>query len=126
MKAKTVIWHAYENFLPPERRRVTTDNRSANEANLSDIIGAVSDLDGKGKSLDRLPKYVPEETNVMSIMDRMRVVELQLNEVQDLSLRNRENTVKNAKTSATSVAETAVQISRHTALSLATVQFPKE
>ena len=97
MKAKTVIWHAYENCLPPERRRVTTDKRSANEANLSDIIGAVSDLDGKGKSLDRLPKYVPEETKVMSMMDRMTVVEQQLNEVQDLSMRNRENTVTNAR-----------------------------
>ena len=104
--AKTVIWHAYENCLPPERRRVTTDKRSANEANLTDIIGAVSDLDAKGKvlsgrfcamKLDRLPKYAPEETNVMAMMDRMRVVELQLNEVQDLSTRNRECIVKNAR-----------------------------
>ena len=95
--AKTVIWHAFENCLPPERRRVTTDKRSANEANLTDVIGAVSDLDAKGKvlsgrfcamKLDRLPKYAPEETNVMAMMDRMRVVELQLNEVQDLSTRN--------------------------------------
>ena len=106
MTAKTVIWHAYENCLPPERRRVTTDKRSANEANLTDIIGAVSDLDAKGKvlsgrfcamKLDRLPKYAPEETNVMAMMDRMRVVELQLNEVQDLSTRNREYIVKNAR-----------------------------
>ena len=68
-EAKTVIWHAHENCLPPERRRVTTDKRSANEANLSDIIGAVSELDAKGKllsgslcatKLDRLPKYAPE------------------------------------------------------------------
>ena len=104
--AKTVIWHAYENCLPPERRRVTTDKRSANEANLTDIIGAVSDLDAKGKvlsgrfcamNLDRLPKYAPEETNLMAMMDRMRVVELQLNEVQDLSTRNRECIVKNAR-----------------------------
>ena len=104
--AKTFIWHAYENCLPPERRRVTTDKRSANEANLTDIIGAVSDLDAKGKvlsgrfcamKLDRLPKYAPEETNVMAMMDRMRVVELQLNEVQDLSTRNRECIVKNAR-----------------------------
>ena len=104
--AKTVIWHAYENCLPSERRRVTTDKRSANEANLTDIIGAVSDLDAKGKvlsgrfcamKLDRLPKYAPEETNVMAMMDRMRVVELQLNEVQDLSTRNRECIVKNAR-----------------------------
>ena len=104
--AKTVIWHAYENCLPPERRRVTTDKRSANEANLTDIIGAVSDLDAKGKvlsgrfcamKLDRLPKYAPEETNVMAMMDRMRVVELQLNEVQDLSTRNRDCIVKNAR-----------------------------
>ena len=51
VKAKTVIWHAYENCLPPERRRVTTDTRSANEVNLTDIIGAVSDLDAKGKVL---------------------------------------------------------------------------
>ena len=104
--AKTVIWHAYENCLPPERRRVTTDKRSANEANLSDIIGAVSDLDAKGKvlsgrfcamQLERLPKYAPEETNVMAMMDRMRVVELQLNEVKDLFIRNRECIVKNAR-----------------------------
>ena len=104
--AKTVIWHAYENCLPPEKRRVTTDKRSANEANLTDIIGAVSDLDAKGKvlsgrfcamKLDRLPKYAPEETNVMAMMDRMRVVELQLNEVLDLSTRNRECIVKNAR-----------------------------
>ena len=89
----------------PERRRVTTNKRSANEANLTDIIGAVSDLDTKGKmlsgrfcamKLDRLPKYPPEETNVMAMMDRMRVVELQLNEVQDLSMRNRECIKKNA------------------------------
>ena len=66
----------------------------------------MSDLDAKGKvlsgrfcamKLDRLPKYAPEETNVMSMMDRMRVVELQLNEEQDLSMRNRENIVKNAR-----------------------------
>ena len=106
VNAKTTLWHTFENCLPPERRRVTTDKRSANEANLADIIGAVSDLDAKGKvlsgrfcamKLDRLPKYAPEETNVMSMMDRMRVVELQLNEVQDLSMRNRENIVKNAR-----------------------------
>ena len=106
MNAKTTLWHTFENCLPPERRRVTTDKRSANEANLAAIIGAVSDLDAKGKvfsgrfcamKLDRLPKYAPEETNVMSMMDRMRVVELQLNEVQDLSMRNRENIVKNAR-----------------------------
>ena len=48
--------------------------------------------------LDRLPKYAPpEETNVMAMMDRMRVVELQMNEVQDLSIRNRECIVKNAR-----------------------------
>ena len=72
MNAKTTLWHTFENCLPPERRRVTTDKRSANEANLADIIGAVSDLDAKGKvlsgrfcamKLDRLPKYAPEETN---------------------------------------------------------------
>ena len=72
MTAKTVIWHAYENCLPPERRRVTTDKRSANEANLTDIIGAVSDLDAKGKvlsgrfcavKLDRLPKYARARRN---------------------------------------------------------------
>ena len=104
VKANTVIWHAYENCLPPERRRVTTDKRSANEANLSDIIGAVSDLDAKDKSLSGsfcvmklLPKYAPEENNVTSMMDRMRVVEQQLNEVRDLSMRNRENIVKNAR-----------------------------
>ena len=106
VKAKTVIWHAYENCLPPERRRVTTDKRSANEANLTNIIGTVGDLDAKGKvlsgrfcamKLGRLPKYAPEEMNVMTIMDRMRVVELQLNEVQDLSTRNRECIVKNAR-----------------------------
>ena len=34
VKAKTVIWHEYEKCLPPERSRVTTDKRSANEANL--------------------------------------------------------------------------------------------
>ena len=104
--ANTVIWHAYENCLPPERCRVTTDKRSANEANLTDIIGAVSDLDAKGKvlsgtfyamKLDRLPKYAPEETNVIAMTDRMRVVELQLNEVHDLSIRNRECIVKNAR-----------------------------
>ena len=104
--AKTIIWHAYVICLPPERSRVTTDKRSANEANLTDIIGAVSDLDAKGKvlsgrccamKLDRLPKYAPEETNVMAMMDRMRVVELQLNEVQDLSIRNRECIVNNAR-----------------------------
>ena len=38
--------------------------------------------------LDILPKYAPEETNVTSMMDRMRVVELQLNEVQDLFIGN--------------------------------------
>ena len=79
MKTKTVIWHAYENCLPPGRHSVTTDKRSAYEANLSDIIGAVSDLDAKGNSLsgsfcamklDRLSKYAPEDTNVMSMMDR--------------------------------------------------------
>ena len=106
VNSKTTLWHTFENCLPPERRRVTTEKRSANEANLADIIGAVSDLDAKGKvlsgrfcamKLDRLPKYAPEETNVMSMMDRMRVVELQLNEVQDMSMRNRENIVKNAR-----------------------------
>ena len=104
--ANTVIWHAYENCLPPERCRVTTDKKTANEANLTDIIGAVSDLDAKGKvlsgrfcamKLDRLPKYAPEETNVIAMTDRMRVVELQLNEVHDLSIRNRECIVKNAR-----------------------------
>ena len=48
-------------------------------------------------NLDRLPKYAPEETNVMTMMDRMRVVELQLNEVQALSMRNRECIVKHER-----------------------------
>ena len=47
VNAKTTIWHTFKNCLPPERRRDTTDKRSANEDNLSDIIGTVSDLDAK-------------------------------------------------------------------------------
>ena len=86
---------------------------SANEANLSDIIcAAVRDFDAKGQllsgrfcatKLDRLPKYAPEETNVMATMDRLRVVELQLNKVQAQSMRT---------TSTKPVAEAAVLISR--------------
>ena len=63
-------------------------------------------MDAKGKvlsgrfcamKLDRLPKYAPEETNVMAMMNRMRVVQLQLNEVQDLYIRKRECIVKNVR-----------------------------
>ena len=28
VNAKTTIWHTFENYLPPERRRVTTDNEA--------------------------------------------------------------------------------------------------
>ena len=132
--AKTTIWQTYENCLPPERRRVTTDKRSANEANLSDIIGAVSDLDAKGKvlsgrfcamTLDRLPKYTPEETNVMAKMDRMSVVELKLNEVQALSMRNTECIVKNA-THICEIGSRSSGADKPSLIWLATVQFPRE
>ena len=105
VKAKSTIWHLYADVLPPERRRVTTDKRSADAASLADIINAVGELDSNCKlpcdrffavNLDRVPKFAPEEANVMAVMDRVRALELHMTEVQDLAMENRRNIANNA------------------------------
>ena len=103
VNAKALVWQLYADMLPPERRRVTSDKRSAYDASLTDITGALNELDINGKlptdkfyaqQLDRMPRFAPEENNVMAVMDRLRAIELQLHEVQDLSLNNRDNITK--------------------------------
>ena len=104
-KAKAMIWHLYADVLPPERRRVTTDKRSADAVSLVDIINVVGELDGNGKlpcdrflavNLDRAPKFAPEEANVMAMMDCVHALELHMTEVQDLAMENRRNIANNA------------------------------
>ena len=105
--AKTLLWQLFADMLLPERRRVTSDKRSACDASLADIVAALGELDIKGnfpvdtfvaRNLDRLPKFAPEETNVIAVMDRLRAIELQLNEVQDLSINNRDRIMSNRDT----------------------------
>ena len=105
--AKTLLWQLFADMLLPERRRVTSDKRSAYDASLADIVAALGELDIKGnfpvdtfvvKNLDRLPKFAPEKTNVIAVMGRLRAIELQLNEVQDLSISNRDRIISNRDT----------------------------
>ena len=92
-EAKTMMWSIFANELPPERRRVTSDRRSADEATLADIVNAIIELDIKGMmpndrfyaiDLNRIPKYAPDETHVVATLDRIRALEMHISEVREL------------------------------------------
>ena len=106
-EAKTMMWSIFANELPPERRRVTSDRRSADEATLADIVNAIIELDIKGMmpndrfyaiDLNRIPKYAPEETHVVATLDRIRALEMHISEVRELAIENRDNIASNMLT----------------------------
>ena len=102
-----MMWSIFANELPPERRRVTSDRRSADEATLADIVNAIIELDIKGMmpndrfyaiDLNRIPKYAPEETHVVATLDRIRALEMHISEVRELAIENRDNIASNMLT----------------------------
>ena len=74
LTAKKLLWDVYGNFLENFTDRRTTDNRTAEDANLNDILIALINLDAKNvttefvaKDLHRVPKRAPEELNPFSL-----------------------------------------------------------
>lgn len=84
--AKSVIWNKCDtNIIGKKITRQTSSVRSAEEANISDIMSALSKLDQKGKmpeivisatKLGDIPRIHPEDLNAVSHAQRMNDLEL--------------------------------------------------
>ena len=82
-EAKRILWNHYKDKISFNyQERKTSDKRSANEANINDILRALSDLDPAAvevcfvaKTLNRLPSFDPEELNLTYLIERIGNIE---------------------------------------------------
>lgn len=88
--AKKLLWDRFESDLPKFESRRDSDNRSAKDMMVSDILGALDHLDNAKveysfvtRDIKRLPKFSPEETNVCSMVDRVVTVEMKCTEMDE-------------------------------------------
>ena len=105
--AKDVLWDSNVGVISSNKqRRISTTTRAAHEADISDILSAISELDQRGElqkgkyyavDLSRLPKHTPEESNTVAMLDRLRALELQLSEIKDMTLVNNAQVDTNKK-----------------------------
>ena len=91
-EAKRVLWNNFkDNITFNYQERKSTDKRTANEANIDDILRALSDLDAAqvpvcfvAKSLNRLPSFDPEELNITYLVERIGNIEKRLRDHDDV------------------------------------------
>ena len=76
------IWQLCDKYLEPYTERKNTEKRSSSKANISDIFEALIKLDSKemiptfvALNVDNLPDRQPEELNLISIINRLNVIE---------------------------------------------------
>jgi hypothetical protein len=81
----------YVSGCPHAVARRQTSTRSAHEAEVDDILGILESLDNldvlklvqfAAISMDRLPKYGPNEINVCSIVDRQQLIDQEVAEIK--------------------------------------------
>ena len=115
--AKDLLWETNAISIP-KHRRISTSIRSSHEADLNDILSAAIEIDQTGQmiigkyyavNLGKIPKCSPEEMNSLAIIERLRVVELQLSEIKDQCVRNAERTDTNESQMST----TSVNVSKN-------------
>ena len=95
-----VLWDKLQLF---EVKRTDSSKRSASEANISDIMGALYKLDGSSSyqqfyvdptGIERLPRFNPESLNIVAInqritelMDHCRVLQGQVDSYRTLAIK---------------------------------------
>ena len=89
-EGKELLWKLRGGLLGNFTNRVRSVTRTAKEANIDDIISAISDLDASNKlpefvamDLDKLPGVQPEDLNIFYYIDRMASMETQLKQHTD-------------------------------------------
>ena len=95
-EAKEILWNTYdEELLGKKQKRNLGGDRSIREKETDDILEALSLVDRNQNEWDcvtfccvnwrRLPRSSPEELNMISILDRLAVVEQKLKRVNEVS-----------------------------------------
>lgn len=123
-QAKRILVGKFQSKLatcPLLSERRSTTARSAQEAEVDDVIGIFDTLDAQGAlenvmfaavKLDNLPKFGPEEINVASVVERQARVESTMNDikvtVQALSLAQEAATVDAAASSSSNYVQSAM------------------
>ena len=79
--AKRILWDSCAQYLPPyEARRSSPVGGSAHEMEVNDILLAIKDIDKKesavmpkfvAQHLDKLPRVMPGELDVVSLLERV-------------------------------------------------------
>ena len=105
-EGKELLWKLRGGLLGDFTNRVRSVTRTAKEANIDDIISAISDLDASNKlpefvamDLDKLPGVQPEDLNIFYYIDRMASMETQLKQHTDeiISLKRHVSELKDDK-----------------------------
>lgn len=89
-EARDLLFHAYANELGPPPKRAESNKRSKAEIIMEDILKAFNDLDRNHKihplcatgDITKMPKYTPEEADVLSLFDKLRQLENRVVDVE--------------------------------------------
>ena len=87
LEAKKFLWKISGPDLKKYTERRNTEQRSCVEANMNDIIDALTELDAKSKlplfvarNVEKIPDRQPEEINLLSIINRVNKLENMMND----------------------------------------------
>lgn len=82
IESKKLLWSVCSDKLENYVERKSTDKRTSAEANFYDIINAINNLDADDNvpqfaavNLNKIPKFIPEELNTLSIINRLNFLE---------------------------------------------------
>ena len=99
-KAKDVLWGVLGEAVAGKKlQRKDSVNRAATEANIKDIITTLKahksdEVIFVANNLDRMPRWAPEELSIISLADRVRTIEGDLETVkQSLQTYNTNNNI---------------------------------
>ena len=89
--AKKMLWDLCSDSLEPYTERRNTENRTSQEANISDIFDALCKLDALEKTpvfvardVSMIPDRQPEKLNLVSIINRLSSVEKKMTDYDDV------------------------------------------
>ncbi len=93
--AKDILWNSYTEDMLGKKIRRNNGERSSKEKNVEDIVDAVLLIDQNRKQweivifcavdLKRIPKFSPEELDVVSVVDRLALIEKQMCDMKTLT-----------------------------------------
>lgn len=99
--AKCALWDTVDDQLLGKLQcRRSTKNRTEEEANIYDILNAITKLDKSGKmpvitikamDLGLIPRSHPEELNNISLVDRLARIEKKIEQMQECVGKNEQN-----------------------------------